>query len=166
MKTPLKGLEASWSFKDSWASTATVIAAAFAGVFGQSDVLEAIFGDDTAPVFALATVASAVAVGLVAAAPLVLQAARTPESEVTVWGLLSAAVLTLAATGGELAVIAIGASLLDLGGFERLLPWLGLVGGTLLAGYAYSSPWARTWLRAARSHSRPRLRNHPSCPRR
>lgn len=139
LKTALPGLDASWSFKDSWASTATVIAAAFTGVFGQSDVLKAIFGDDTTPVLALATVASAIALGLVGAAPLLLQAARTAESQVTVWGLLSAAVLTLAATGGELAVIALGARELDLGGFETFLPELGLIGGILLVFYAYRS---------------------------
>jgi hypothetical protein len=123
-------LSTSWSLKDSWGSNVTVIGAAFAGVFGSSDVLTAVLGNDTDPVFALSIVSSAVAVGIVGAAPLVLTALRVHDS-VTPLALLAGASLTVAAAGGELAVITLGASDLSLGGVQDgMLPALAV--GTLI----------------------------------
>jgi hypothetical protein len=123
-------LAASWSLSDSWASNVTVIGAAFAGVFGSTDVLTAVLGNDTDPVFALSIVSSAVATGLVGAAPLVLAVLRF-RGGVTPAALLTGAALSVGAAGGELAVITLGASHLNLGGLQDWL-WLGLVGGGLI----------------------------------
>jgi hypothetical protein len=113
----LPGLDAKWTFKDSWAANATVVGAAFTGVFGTTDVTTALLGDEATNVLAIAVVAAAVAVGLAGVGPMVLQALRRefkqlPEGitlpvgfYVTPLGLIAAAVCTLAGIGGQLAVL-------------------------------------------------------------
>ena len=129
-------LSTGWSLKDSWASNVTVIGAAFAGVFGSSDVLKAVLGNATDPVFALALVSGAVAAGIVGAAPLILAAVRWTGG-VTPAALLAGASLTVGAAGGELAVITLGAQHLPLGGVEdAMLPAL-ILGSLILACYTY-----------------------------
>ena len=129
-------LSTSWSLTDSWASNVTVIGAAFFGVFGSSDVLKAVLGNDTDPVLALATVSGAVATGIVGAAPLVLAAMRW-SGGVTPAALLAGASLTVGAAGAELAVITLGAQHLSLGGVQdAMLPAL-IIGSLILAAYAY-----------------------------
>jgi hypothetical protein len=128
-------LSTNWSLTDSWGSNVTVIGAAFAGVFGTSDVLTAILGTDTDPVLALSIVSGAVAVGIAGAAPLVLTVLRV-HSGVTPLALLVGASLTVAAAGGELAVITLGASDLSLGGVQDgMLPAL-VVGALILLVYS------------------------------
>ncbi len=129
-------LATGWSLKDSWASNVTVISAAFAGIFGSSEVLKAVLGKDTTPVLALTTVSAAVAVGIVGAAPLILSVLRS-GGQVTPIGLLSGAAFTVGGTCGELAIIALGSRRLALGGLERLLPWAGFAGELLLCVYAF-----------------------------
>jgi hypothetical protein len=130
-------LSARWSLSDSWASNVTVIGAALAGVFGSSDVLTAVLGSATDPVFALTLLSSAVATGLVGAAPLVLAVFRRGGG-VTPFALLAGASLTVGAAGGELAVITLGASHLSLG--SSIKPWMytALIGGAvILVSYTF-----------------------------
>lgn len=123
----LPGLAATWKFTDSWASNATVITAAFSGVFGAKEVAAVVLGSKSDAVVSLAIVAAAVAVGLVALGPMLVQAARTwtdtrPETKdggsvtrravpsgyyVTPLGLFLGGAVTLAGTVGQLVVLLI-----------------------------------------------------------
>jgi hypothetical protein len=130
---------AKWTLKDSWASNVTVIAAAFAGVFGSSGVVTALLGSSGNAILGLATVSAAVAVGAVGTAPLLLQIFQV-DGDVTPAGLLLGAAVTMGATGGELAVICLGTRNLPLGGLQYVLPWVGLIfGGLILAIYAFTN---------------------------
>jgi len=64
----LPSLDDSWSFKDSWVSNVTVVGGLLAGIFGSSDVLTGVLGDDADESLALATIGGAVAVALIGAA--------------------------------------------------------------------------------------------------
>ncbi|MEE1755797.1 hypothetical protein [Streptomyces sp. SP18CS02] len=137
-RTELRYIKDGWSFKDSWASNVTVVAAGFSGVFGATGVLNAL-GDSGGAVLSLVTVAGAISLGLTGAAPLLVQFTRR-NGFVTPLGLGLGALVTLSATGGQLAVIVGGARSLDLGGFEdRGLTLLGVAGAVLLLGYAGQS---------------------------
>jgi hypothetical protein len=158
----LPGLAATWTFRDSWATNATVITAAFTGVFGTKDVTQAILGDQATGVLALALVAAALSVGLAGLGPMVLQAMRKQFDEtskrgtkveqpeettgyrtkieaglyVTPRGLLAAAFCTLTATGGQLATIVVA-----LFG-TRFRAWAIVAGGIgylLLLWYSWAS---------------------------
>lgn len=123
----LPALEASWKFSDSWAANATVVTAAFAGLFGTENVTNALFGDGTDELLAVALVSAAAAVGLVGVSPMVLQGLRewfpkepsedegqpptdalSPGLHVTPRGLCFAGFLTLTGTLGQLGSLAYG----------------------------------------------------------
>ncbi len=75
--SPLPGIKADWSFKDSWGSNVGLAATIFTGVLGASDVLEKILGDGKESAVSLAVVAAALSAGFIGAAPLVLASLRT-----------------------------------------------------------------------------------------
>lgn len=130
---------AKWTLKDSWASNVTVLAAAFAGFFGSSNVVKSLVGTSGSPILGLTTVSAAVAVAAVGAAPLLLQIFKV-NGDVTPAGLLIGAAVTMGATGGELAVICLGVRQLPLGGVQHVLAWAGLIGGGLvLAVYTFTN---------------------------
>jgi len=137
LRSPLPQLGSGWSVTESWAANLTVAAAALAGIFGSGSVVTAIFGSTDDPVYALTTVAAAIAVAVAAAAPLAVGAAKD-NGYVTRLGLLAGATLTVGATSGELVVIALAVRQLDLGGVQSPLALLGgVLGLALLATYAY-----------------------------
>ena len=118
--TPLEYLGGTWSFKDSWVSNVTVAAGLLTGLFGSTEVVNAILGDETDSAVALATVGAAIAVALIASAPLILEATKVkvaakveaeavPKGKVgpgkdyfSLGGLVAATVVALAAAFGEL----------------------------------------------------------------
>jgi uncharacterized membrane protein len=101
---PLPGLADTWSFKDSWATNATVVAAIFTGVFGATDVAKAIFGDESKDVVALIGVGSAISLGLTGAAPMLVQLLKNKAGKPTPAGILVAATATVTGTAGVLVV--------------------------------------------------------------
>jgi hypothetical protein len=136
---PLPGLGSSWSFKESWASNATVIAAVFTGLFGATEVTKTILGDDSKAVLALVAVAVAASVGLAGIAPMLLQSwRRTWSGEVTPLGVMLASVVTLTATGGELGLIADVVYDTKTVAPEAVLG-TGILGGVLLLFYAVAA---------------------------
>jgi hypothetical protein len=148
LRTPLQYLGATWSFKESWVSNVTVAGGLLTGIFGSSDVIKAVLGEEVDSAVALATVGAAIALALLASAPLILEATKAkvtdPKKEKDIGkeypslgGLTTASAVTLAAAFGQLWVVSASASRLDLGGSEDWLPWLlaGL-GSLLLAVYA------------------------------
>jgi hypothetical protein len=129
-------LDSAWSFKDSWASNVTVLGGLFTGVFGSSEVVKALLGEDADSKIALATVGSAVAVAFIAAGPILILATKSNKM-FTTSGLLAAAAVTLTGAVGELVVVTVTATKLDLGGWERSAWAFGLFGLLLLLVYSY-----------------------------
>lgn len=136
--TPLPGLGEEYDFTKSWASNATIIAGAFAAVFGASDVLKAILGKEDTAIIGLLAVSAAVALGLTAAGPLAVATVKS-GGHVTPAGLLAAAVITLTATGGQLGVIVETAARLELGLVDEVAALLGVLGAALPLAYAWTS---------------------------
>lgn len=138
LHTPLKSLEATWSFKDSWVSNVTVAAGLLTGIFGSSEVVTALLGEDADASVALATVGAAFAVAFISAGPIIVLATKTKEGDYfTIGGVLLASAVTLAGAFGELYVLYESGRQLDLGGWEDYIFVLALMAGILLAVYAY-----------------------------
>lgn len=98
----LPGLDRKWSLGESWLNTVTVGAGLLTGIFGSTGVVKSIIGEDADAKIALAVVGAAIAVALIAAAPLVLGVFRSRDGDVTAYGLLLAAALTLTGAVGQL----------------------------------------------------------------
>jgi hypothetical protein len=160
MRMSLPGLAASWKFSDSWAANVTVITAIFTGLFGADKVATELLGSEAAKsVLAIAIVSAAISVGLTGTGPMLLQALRGEFAErppnmdgagkpttvatppgfyITPVGLLSAAVVTLTATSGQLATILIAVLETDFGD-DKILVAIGIVAGMTLLGYAVAT---------------------------
>ena len=102
--TELQYLDAGWSFKDSWVTNVTDAGGVLTGIFGSSDTVTAILGEDAESAVALATVGAAVAIAFVSAGPIVLTATKK-KGKLLVWGFLAAAAVTLTGAGGELWIV-------------------------------------------------------------
>ena len=137
---PLQYLEDTWSFSDSWVSNVTVAGGLLTGIFGTSDVVTALVGEEADSSVALATVGAAVAVAFIAAGPLLVLATRSKTGDFfTVGGLLAASAVTLAGAFGQLWVIYRAGEALDLGGWEDKVIILAAAAAVLLAVYAVRS---------------------------
>jgi hypothetical protein len=135
----LPGLPATYSFKDSWVSNITAIAALFTGVFASTDVVKAFIGEDAGSSLALASVGAAVALSFTSAGPIFLLSTRASENDAfTVGGLLGASVFTLTGAFGGLWVVYASGKELDLNGLEdNALPITLILVALLLALYSY-----------------------------
>lgn len=65
----LPGITADWSFKDNWASTASLVVALFTTVFAGGDALDAIAGTGASSALAVIAVAAALSAGLIGSGP-------------------------------------------------------------------------------------------------
>lgn len=136
----LPSLETSWSFKDSWVSSVTAITALATGVLGSSEVVKAILGKDADESLAQATIGSAVALALIAAAGVVVLLFKTLGSgKFTALGVLLGSAVALGAAGGQIGVIFESARGFDLGGREDRLDVYIVVALLLLAAYGFVS---------------------------
>lgn len=131
----LQYLEAAYSFKDSWVSNVTVIAGLLTAVFGSADVVKAFLGEDADSSIALATVGSAIALILIGAGPIMLNATKVQwvdeptqklASAFHVWGLYLATTATFVGAAGQLWVGWKSGRALDLGGAESWI-WAGFL---------------------------------------
>ncbi len=124
--TALPGLDQTWSFSNSWVSSATGIGGLLAGIFGSSGVV-ATLG---------VAVGGIVSAACVALAPIVLTLSRTQDRHISAGGVLLASALVVTGAAGGLYVVWDAARVLDLGGAQDFL-WIGLaVALALLAVYA------------------------------
>jgi uncharacterized membrane protein len=98
----LPGLGGSWRFTDSWASNVTVFGGLLTAFFSTSGVSRVLFGDDAEQAIALATVGAAIGVGIAGAGAMVLVSSKRDDDAPSVFGLLAAAAITLAAAAGQL----------------------------------------------------------------
>jgi hypothetical protein len=102
--TPVEGVPAGWTFKDSWASNLSVGTTIFIALFGSKEVIEALLGDAPDDVLAELLLVGGVAGVLVGLAPLVLKTIGTSPLP-TVGGLISAALFTLTGVTGQILAI-------------------------------------------------------------
>lgn len=137
-RTPLPGLKPDYDFGKSWVSSATLVASAFAAVFGAADVRKAILGAEDASTGAVILVAAAIAAGLIVAGPLVTTTFRSGKL-VTSGGLVGASVITALGTGGQLGVLLATAWHLDIGRFRWVAVGLGAAAVLLLGTYVFRS---------------------------
>lgn len=138
--TPLRGLGASWSFRDSWLSNVTAASGLVVAILGSSDLLKRVLGTKAENAIAVATVAGVIAVALVGAAGVVVLALRRPgASEVSIGGLLTGTAIGLWAAGGQVWAITWLLTDLDLGVDRTVVPALAVVASALLVVYAYTS---------------------------
>ena len=132
MDKPLKGLDASWSFGDSWVSNVTAASGLVVAVLGSSDLLTEVLGENAKSAIAVTTVAGVIALGLVAVAGVLVLAIRRPEDEeVTVGGLLAGSSVALGAAGGQVWAVSWVLQDVDLG-IPGWCAWLAAVLATLL----------------------------------
>lgn len=135
--TALEHLKADYDFGKSWATNATLVSGAFAAVFGASDVLKALLGEEDVSIKAALLVAAAIASGLVLAAPLV---ARSHKGKHPTPAWLAAAVaVTMTGTGGQLGVLLFAAESVDLGDARWVALGLGIGGVGVLVTYSFRS---------------------------
>jgi len=134
VKGELKYLEPTWSFKDSWASNVTLGGAVLTGIFGSSDVVKALLGEEVDGSIALATVGSAAAAAFVGAGPLLLLATKTTGGAVTAGGLLFASAVTLTGAYGELWTVYASGHALDLDAWQNEPLLIAAIAGALLLG--------------------------------
>lgn len=116
----------------------TVVAAAFAAVLGSSSVLKVVFGDGIDAILGVLTVAAALAVAGVTAAPLLTRAFTTNQG-MHVAALLGAAWFTLTATGGQLGAIVTASLQLEWPWPHWVIPLTGVAGAGLLGVYSWHS---------------------------
>lgn len=147
MDSEVLGLEAGWSFQDSWASNLTVATTAVIALVTSTDTLTALLGDEPKAAIGVMTVAGLVSAAVIAIANTVAKLVGGSTSVVTVGGLiLSTSLIVMAAT---FQVGTVGGSALGLvdGWLPRTLVALLTVAlGGVLLWYAFGA--LRTTLRA------------------
>jgi hypothetical protein len=140
LNEPLTYLESTWSFSESWASNVTLAAGLLTAVFGSTEVVTALVGENGNASSALATVGAAVAASFIAAGSLIILASKTKEGEsISLGGLLAASAVTLAGGAGEIWVLFRAGERLDLNGLQDLAGVAAGVAILLLAWYAVRS---------------------------
>jgi hypothetical protein len=131
--TPLAGLEATWSFKDSIVSNITAASGLLAVVLGSSDVLKAVLGPDAEAAIAVASVAGAIALALVGAAGVIVLTLRRPtDKEITILGLCAGTTIALWAAAGQIWAITRLVTNLSLGDNAQRSVWAGCIGASVL----------------------------------
>ena len=109
----VRGLEAGWSFSDSWASNLTVATAAVVALGTSVDALTALVGEEPKAALGVMTVAGLISAALVGLANTVVKLFGPSVSAVSVIGLmLSTGLVVFAASFETLAIGLIGADLL------------------------------------------------------
>jgi hypothetical protein len=108
LKGRLPGILKDWSFTDSYVSNLGLAAALFTGIFGSTDVLSSIFGEDSVAPKSVALVATAVSAALVGSGPLFLILFQCPDMTQTVRGVLIASTVALAGNLGLIGVLGFG----------------------------------------------------------
>lgn len=132
----LPGITTDWSFTDTWASNAGLATALFTGLFAATDPLEIVLGTESSQAQSTIVIASALAAGLIAAAPLLLVICKRRFEKDggvarhnTIVGVLAAAWVVITAGTG---VVLSAAAALD-------LPWpWGLAAAVCLLLLVYS----------------------------
>lgn len=127
LRSEVEGLEAGWSFKDSWASNLTVATAAFAALFSSTDSLKALLGEEPEAALGVMTVSGLVGAVVIAVASTVAKLVGPSTSKVTAGGLVVSTALVVLAAG--LQTFTVGLTTLELvdGSWLDFMVVLGMV---------------------------------------
>ncbi len=140
LNAPLTQLESSWSFRESWATNVTLAAGLLSGLFGSSEVVTALVGENGKGSSALATVGAAVAASFVAGGSLIVLSSKTKLDEhLSVGGIIGAAAVTFAGGFGEIWVLFRAGERLDLAGWQNAAGVIAGAAALLLIWYAVRS---------------------------
>jgi hypothetical protein len=120
LSQPAEGLDASWSFQDSWVANINVGVALVTAIFASSEVLTDVLATDPTSELAVMLVAGAFATGL-AAVGVLLTKSFAVKGKPYSWVVLAAAIPTLAGALGEILVVADQADTLKLGSLHDLI---------------------------------------------
>jgi hypothetical protein len=138
---PVPGLDASFSFDDSWATTATSVATLLTGLFASSDILNGILSSVPGDRITVMLVAGAVAAGLAGAGLLITKAATDEHGDPFAWGLLLAGVLTLTGLFAQIGVVSFEASRMGLGWISTSAIAVGIAAAALAWMYGVQGMW-------------------------
>ena len=139
-KSEVRGLEAGWSFKDSWAANLTVATTAFVALLNSADTLTAILGEKPEAALAVMTVAGLVSAIVIAIANTIAKLVGRDPAKVTAGGLIVSTSLVVFAAG--LQTVTVGGTALALATewpFQVLAVLLTAAVGVVLIAYARAS---------------------------
>lgn len=138
LRAPASGIEASWSFQDSWVANINLGAGIIAGVFAASGILKNVLGTEPANELAVMAVAAAFGVGLSAAGVLITKAFAEKGKPIAL-AVVVAAIPTLTGAFGQVAVIWKQSEQLDLGVLKDAAPIVALGAAIVLLAYGFFS---------------------------
>ncbi len=139
-RTSRDGLDAKWSFKDSWVANITVGATALIALLGSTAPIKAIVGREPTAELGLMAVAGAIAAVLVTISPLLLRVIGADLKVPTAGGTLVAGALVLLGSLFQIAAVTIQAARLSDGKWVQFGVLIGgLLVGLIVAVYAARS---------------------------
>ncbi|MBO9521007.1 MAG: hypothetical protein J7518_05660 [Nocardioidaceae bacterium] len=142
MDSEIKGLEAGWSFKDSWAANLTVATTALVALVNSADTLKAVLGEEPKAALGVMTVAGLLSALVIAVANTVAKLVGDSTAQVTAKGLVLSTSMVVFAAG--LQTVTVGGSALSLvdgvvlGGVVVVIALAVVV---VLLWYAFRSLW-------------------------
>lgn len=139
--TELTSLGTNWSFKDNWISSVTVGSGVLVGLLGTSNVLQAVLGSEPKAALGLIAVAGALAAVFVGISPLLTKVIGHDLSVPTIAGTLTAAVLTIVGSIGEIFVVTWQGWDLATSWVQLAIAVLGLGVAAIILWYAVKSLW-------------------------
>jgi len=132
LTSEVDGLEAGWSFKDSWAANLTVATTAFVALLNSADTFTAVLGEEPEAALAIMTVAGLVSAVLIAVANTVAKLVGDSPSKVTTGGLILSTSLVVAAA--MLQIGTVGGVALTL--VDGVVAWIAVIVLTLTVAAA------------------------------
>jgi len=136
----IDGLDAGWSFKDSWVSTASAGTAALVAFLTSTDAFTTLLGEAPKQTLGVLTIAGLLTAIVLALANLVVKMAGEDVSVVTVRGLVSSTALVAFATAFQIAALTWGAVTVLTGTVaEVVVVSVGLVVGVVVMAYVLAS---------------------------
>jgi hypothetical protein len=139
--TELSSLGTTWSFKDNWISSVTVGSGVLVGLLGASNVLQAVLGSEPKAALGLIAVAGALAAVFVGIGPLFTKVIGHDLSIPTIAGTLTAAVVTIFGSIGQIFVVTWQGWDLATGWVQLAIAVLGLGVAAIILWYALKSLW-------------------------
>ncbi|MGO4255022.1 hypothetical protein [Marmoricola sp. RAF53] len=134
------GLEAGWSFQDSWAANLTVATTAVVALVTSADTLTALLGDEPKAAIGVMTVAGLVSAAVIAVANTVAKLVGDSTAVVTVRGLILSTSLVVFAAGLQVGTVGGSALTLVDGWLPRtLVALLTAALAVVLLWYAFGS---------------------------
>jgi hypothetical protein len=143
LTSEVKGLEAGWSFKDSWAANLTVATTAFVALLSSADTLTAVLGEKPEAALGVMTVAGLISAVIIAVANTIAKLVGDTTSKVTTGGLILSTSLVVFAAGLQTGTVGGTAMTLVEGWLAQgLVILLSLGVGAVLVWYALATTYS------------------------